>query len=64
MTRMECDFCGREIKNGEVWYHCEQDSKCYGIDWNVPVEADVCFECFSKAFKNAMKERESNDTCI
>ena len=38
MTRMECDFCGREIKNGEVWYHCEQDSKCYGTDWNAPVE--------------------------
>lgn len=61
MKKIECDFCGREIKNGEVWYHCEQDLGRYATDWSVPVEADVCFECFSKAFKNAMEERKTND---
>ena len=57
---MECDFCGREIEDREIYYHCEQDSECQATDWNELIEADVCFECFNKAFKSAIEERKRN----
>lgn len=61
MTRMECDFCGREIKYGENYYFCNQHEPMYISEDALPVRADICPECFRKAFKNAMKEREAND---
>lgn len=51
MKKIECDFCGREIRAYEKYYHCTLEVEVYTLEDRPPDEADICIDCFSKRLK-------------
>lgn len=56
MKKIECDFCGREIRAYENYYHCTSEMKAHTLADKLPVEADMCIDCFSKQLKKGKED--------
>lgn len=56
MKKIECDFCGREIRVDENYYHCTPEVEIYSLTVKLPAEADMCIDCFSKRLKKGKED--------